>query len=331
MFIKAGSIGSEAGSGKADRLTYCRGCGFFPRSNGELTIKPDINSAVTGFVVLASCDPIMANVSRFAVPLSPATCHERQFEIALRGRGNRQPVAALPGRRPLLQRSAASGRCRGQRRRRRCRGAIGVWNALGHRRHVRSRRARRTRMSPKLERFDARGFRRDVVTFHPAYHHFMAESIAAGLHASTWDESAAPRTAPAQVARAARFYMAAQVETGHLCPITMTRAAVAALAAGAADRRQVHAQDRLPFLRFPVLPMVAEGRHDARNGHDREAGRHRCAHQHDICRARRRGLRHHRPQVVHVGAYVRRVSGAGAGARRPDLFPDAAFSPRWAR
>jgi putative acyl-CoA dehydrogenase len=33
------------------------------------------------------------------------------------------------------------------------------------------------------------------------------------------------------VVRAAKFYMAAQVETGHLCPITMTRASVAALAA----------------------------------------------------------------------------------------------------
>src|SRR4029078_13382113 len=30
--------------------------------------------------------------------------------------------------------------------------------------------------------------------------------------------------------RAAKFYMASQVETGHLCPITMTRASVAALA-----------------------------------------------------------------------------------------------------
>src|SRR6202034_4521233 len=37
--------------------------------------------------------------------------------------------------------------------------------------------------------------------------------------------------APAEGARAARFYMAAQIETGHLCPITMTRASVAALAA----------------------------------------------------------------------------------------------------
>jgi putative acyl-CoA dehydrogenase len=37
--------------------------------------------------------------------------------------------------------------------------------------------------------------------------------------------------APGEVARAARFYMVAQVENGHMCPVTMTRAAVAALAA----------------------------------------------------------------------------------------------------
>jgi putative acyl-CoA dehydrogenase len=34
---------------------------------------------------------------------------------------------------------------------------------------------------------------------------------------------------PAEVSRAARFYMVAQVENGHMCPITMTRASVAAL------------------------------------------------------------------------------------------------------
>src|SRR5215471_13034642 len=84
---------------------------------------------------------------------------------------------------------------------------------------------------PELEAFDPHGVRRDFVEFHPAYHLFMAESFAARLQASTWrpDGNAAPP--PAQVARAARFYMAAQVETGHLCPITMTRAGVAALAA----------------------------------------------------------------------------------------------------
>ena len=39
-----------------------------------------------------------------------------------------------------------------------------------------------------------------------------------------------PAGGASEVARAAKFYMAAQVETGHLCPITMTRASVAALA-----------------------------------------------------------------------------------------------------
>ena len=84
---------------------------------------------------------------------------------------------------------------------------------------------------PNLHSFDAKGFRRDEVEFHPAYHRFMAESIREGLHASTWRTDATVAGAPAEVARAARFYMAAQVENGHQCPITMTRAAVAALAA----------------------------------------------------------------------------------------------------
>jgi putative acyl-CoA dehydrogenase len=80
---------------------------------------------------------------------------------------------------------------------------------------------------PRLKAFDAQGRRSDTVEFHPAYHHFMAESIAAGLQASTWQADAARAGAPAEVARAARFYMVAQVENGHQCPITMTRASVA--------------------------------------------------------------------------------------------------------
>jgi len=79
---------------------------------------------------------------------------------------------------------------------------------------------------PKLQTDGAR----DVVEFHPAYHRFMTESMAAGLHAMTWNADALPAPPPAEVARAARFYMVAQVENGHMCPITMTRASVAALA-----------------------------------------------------------------------------------------------------
>ena len=64
----------------------------------------------------------------------------------------------------------------------------------------------------------------------------MAESVREGLHASTWQPDGTPAAAPAEVARAARFYMVAQVENGHMCPITMTRASVAALAAAPALR-----------------------------------------------------------------------------------------------
>ena len=84
--------------------------------------------------------------------------------------------------------------------------------------------------TPKLRTFDSRGNRRDVVEFHPAYHELMAHSAHAGLHNSTWTADGRPAGAPAEVVRAAKFYMAAGVETGHLCPITMTRASVAALA-----------------------------------------------------------------------------------------------------
>jgi len=84
--------------------------------------------------------------------------------------------------------------------------------------------------TPKLRTFDARGNRRDVVEFHPAYHELMAHSAHAGLHNSTWNGEGRPAGGASEVIRAAKFYMAAQVETGHLCPITMTRASVAALA-----------------------------------------------------------------------------------------------------
>jgi putative acyl-CoA dehydrogenase len=84
--------------------------------------------------------------------------------------------------------------------------------------------------TPKLRIFDSRGNRRDEVEFHPAYHELMAHSAHAGLHNSTWTGDGRPAGAPAEVVRAAKFYMASGVETGHLCPITMTRASVAALA-----------------------------------------------------------------------------------------------------
>jgi putative acyl-CoA dehydrogenase len=84
--------------------------------------------------------------------------------------------------------------------------------------------------TPKLRTFDARGHRRDEVEFHPAYHELMAHSAHAGVHNSTWNADGTPAGGASEVIRAAKFYIASQVETGHLCPITITRASVAALA-----------------------------------------------------------------------------------------------------
>lgn len=84
--------------------------------------------------------------------------------------------------------------------------------------------------TPKLRTFDSKGHRRDEVDFHPAYHELMAYSAHAGVHNSTWTSLGQPAGGASEVIRAAKFYMAGQVETGHLCPITMTRASVAALA-----------------------------------------------------------------------------------------------------
>jgi putative acyl-CoA dehydrogenase len=72
---------------------------------------------------------------------------------------------------------------------------------------------------------DQYGQRVDEVTFHPAYHQLMCDSKAQELHSLPWNE-----TGPgANVTRAALYYLQAQVELGHLCPITMTHACIPTL------------------------------------------------------------------------------------------------------
>ena len=81
------------------------------------------------------------------------------------------------------------------------------------------------RYPPELDTHDRFGHRVDLVRFHPAYHTLMKTAIEEGIHASPWTD---PQPG-AHVARAAKFYLQAQVEAGHGCPITMTFAAVPSL------------------------------------------------------------------------------------------------------
>ena len=84
------------------------------------------------------------------------------------------------------------------------------------------------RETPQLRAYDARGNRLDQVEFHPAYHALMRRSVTQGLHCSIWDEGGDEKGSR-NLVRAARFMMSSGVDAGHLCPITMTNASVAAL------------------------------------------------------------------------------------------------------
>jgi putative acyl-CoA dehydrogenase len=84
--------------------------------------------------------------------------------------------------------------------------------------------------TPKLRTHDRQGRRIDLVEFHPAYHALMRRSVAGGLHSSIWENGDSEIGRRHQV-RAARFYLTAELETGHLCPVTMTSASLAALMA----------------------------------------------------------------------------------------------------
>ena len=129
------------------------------------------------------------------------------------------------------------------------------------------------------------------------------------------------------------FYMQTQVEAGHVCPITMTFASVAAL-------------KREPKLASQWLPTITARVYDPRNipaaqkqgltigmamtekqgGSDVRANTTRADSVGSDGPGR--GLRARRPQVLRVGADVRRVSRPRPGAERPHLLPRAALASR---
>ncbi|MFZ2528368.1 MAG: acyl-CoA dehydrogenase family protein [Rhodococcus sp. (in: high G+C Gram-positive bacteria)] len=78
---------------------------------------------------------------------------------------------------------------------------------------------------PVLHTHDRYGNRIDEVEFHPHWHDLMTVAVEHGLHAAPWRD---PRPG-AHTARAAKFYVWGQSDAGHMCPISMTYAAIPAL------------------------------------------------------------------------------------------------------
>ena len=105
---------------------------------------------------------------------------------------------------------------------------------------------------PVLKTHDRYGNRIDEVDFHPAWHQLMATAVESGLHATPW----AADDPGAHASRAAGFLIWSQVESGHMCPISMTYAAVPALRADAAVaavwKPRLVAQSYDPGLRPPM-------------------------------------------------------------------------------
>ncbi|MFF5970231.1 acyl-CoA dehydrogenase family protein [Streptomyces sp. NPDC012769] len=83
------------------------------------------------------------------------------------------------------------------------------------------------RHSPVLHTHDRYGHRVDEVEFHPYWHELMGVAVRHGLHGAPWTDG----RPGAHVARAAKVFVWGQADPGHLCPISMTYAAVPALRA----------------------------------------------------------------------------------------------------
>src|ERR1700722_11569270 len=106
------------------------------------------------------------------------------------------------------------------------------------------------RFPPMLHNFDARGMRIDCIEFHPSWQALIRGIAARGYHSSPWAQDAA---APgAHAARAAGYLMQAQIESGTLCPTTMTYGAIAAL------RRD-------PWLARDWVPRLLTREYDSRD------------------------------------------------------------------
>ncbi|CAF0811387.1 unnamed protein product [Rotaria sp. Silwood1] len=86
---------------------------------------------------------------------------------------------------------------------------------------------RANRHPPSLHQFDRYGQRIDEVQFHPAYHDLMKIGMRYGVHSVAWEPlsgSTNEVNPHGHLQHAASLYILSQVESGVLCPLSMTYA-----------------------------------------------------------------------------------------------------------
>ena len=168
---------------------------------------------------------------------------------------------------------------------------------------------RAERNEPRLRTHDRYGNRIDEVELDPSWHWCLRQAIEREIHSLPWRD---PQPG-AHVVRAALMYTWSQVNSGVMCPVSMTYSVDPRPARGAGARRRVGAAPDEAVLRR---------RRARRHGDDREAGRLGRARQHHARRRpRRRQLRADRAQVVLLLSLLRRLPHARPDARRAVLLP----------
>ena len=183
------------------------------------------------------------------------------------------------------------------------------------------------RNPPELDTHDRYGRRVDLVRFHP-----VLSRADEGLDRGGPAFLALDRPARGRACRARRALLHADAGRGRpRLPDHHDLRRDALPQAAARPRRAMAAEDPRARLRSAQRPRRAEAGPDDRHGDDREAGRLGRARQHDARHSGRRrgagaGLRARRPQVLRLGADVRRLPGARAGAGRPLLLSRAALA-----
>lgn len=126
------------------------------------------------------------------------------------------------------------------------------------------------RHPPELLTHDRYGHRVDALRVDPAWHALLNMLRTSGLHARAWCQPGPG----AQVARAATFYLHAQLEAGSLCPVTMTFAAWPVLRheplfAAIADKLQAETHDprELPISEKEAI-LIGMGLTEKQGGSD---------------------------------------------------------------